>query len=100
MVVQLRSVSPKEALLPQEEQGYIILDVHPEGEFQGYDFGGQSLSGLGNTLHQYADKRGKLQNFRDDMSLRSRFLSCRLIQHERLMYKCTDSSRNGLIVWT
>ena len=45
------------------------------GEFQGYDFGGQSLrSGLGNTLHQYADKRSKLQNFRDDMSLRSRLL--------------------------
>lgn len=32
--MQLRSVSAKEALRLQQEQGYVILDVRPEAEFE------------------------------------------------------------------
>lgn len=34
LVVQMRSVSAKEALRLQKEQGYVILDVRPEAEFE------------------------------------------------------------------
>ena len=34
LVVQMRSVSAKEALRLQQEQGYVILDVRPEAEFE------------------------------------------------------------------